>query len=80
MRSVGGGSKPHSSAEIEREGGSLSTGTVGTLVGEAAQFSIRVAYRKWAKGLARCMGEVLAASRGRQIGASAVVGVDGDRT
>jgi len=48
------------------------------MVGEAAQFSVRVAYRKWAKGLARCMGEVLRASRGRQIRSEDVVGPEGD--
>jgi len=73
-----GGSKPHKGAEVEREGGSLTTGTTGKLVGDAAHYSVRAAYRKWAKGLALCMGEVLSAARGRDADKTAVVGKEGD--
>ncbi|KAL1519495.1 hypothetical protein AB1Y20_023012 [Prymnesium parvum] len=71
-------SAPHKGAEVEREGGSLDMGTTGKLTGETAQFAVRVAYRRWAKGLARCMGEVLLAARGRTVSKDTVLGPEGD--
>lgn len=37
-----GGSKPNASAEVRREGGSVTEGTLGSLTGEAAHYSLRV--------------------------------------
>lgn len=58
-----GGSKPNEMADVRREGGSVSEGTLGSLTGDAAHFSIRAAYQLWAQGVARCLGPVLLAAR-----------------
>ena len=57
-----GGSKPNERADIRREGGSVSDGTLGSLTGEAAHFSVRTAYHLWAQGVALCLGRVLVAA------------------
>lgn len=56
-----GGTKPHALAEVDEEGGSVTAGTWGTLQGEAAQSSIRTAFRLWALGVAQTFGVVFVA-------------------
>ncbi|KAL3927323.1 MAG: hypothetical protein SGPRY_002875 [Prymnesium sp.] len=72
-----GGSKPNEMADVRREGGSVSDGTLGSLTGDASHFSVCTAYQLWAQGLARCMGRVLFASRAAE-GEEAVLGVSRD--
>ena len=74
-----GGSKPNELADIRREGGGVSDGTLGSLTGEAAHFSVRTAYHLWAQGVALCLGRVLvAASADMEGGESAVLGAGRD--
>lgn len=56
-----GGTKPHALAEVDEEGGSVTAGTLGTLQGEAAQSSIRTAFRLWMVGVAQAFGVVMMA-------------------
>lgn len=56
-----GGSKPHPTAEVDDEGGSISAGTMGTVSGPESQWSVRVAYPRWARGVAKAMGPILLA-------------------
>ncbi|KAL1527041.1 hypothetical protein AB1Y20_015727 [Prymnesium parvum] len=42
-----GGSAPHADAEVRREGGATSTGTLGSTSGPNAQLSIREAFSLW---------------------------------
>lgn len=72
-----GGSKPDELADIHREGGSVSEGTLGSLTGEAAHFSIRTAYQLWAQDVAGCLGRVLMAARPSE-SAEAVLGAKRD--
>lgn len=46
-----GGSAPHEDAEIRREGGATSTGTLGSTSGADAQLSIREAFALYGQGL-----------------------------
>lgn len=59
-----GGSRPHPSAEVDDEGGSISAGTLGTVSGPESQWSVRVAYPRWARGVAKAMGPILLARWG----------------
>lgn len=61
-----GGSRTHEDAEADDEDGSLLAGTVGVWEGEAGSFSVRLAYSRWARGLALCLGEVLRAGLPRE--------------
>ena len=71
-----GGSRPNASAEVRREGGSVSEGTLGSLTGEAAHYSVRTAYQMWSQGLARVLGRVLVAVGGQAAGAESASGVE----
>lgn len=53
-----GGSAPHEDAEIRREGGSVSTGTFGSVTGANAQLSIREAFALWGQGLHLVLGAI----------------------
>lgn len=57
-----GGSRPHPTAEIDDEGGSVSAGTLGSVTGPEGQWSVRSAYPRWARGVARSMGPVVIAA------------------
>lgn len=79
-----GGSRPHPTAEIDDEGGSVSAGTLGAITGPEGQWSVRSAYPRWARGVAKAMGPVLLAARvvyssdTVSYPISAVLGEDGD--
>lgn len=53
-----GGSAPHEEAEIRREGGATSTGTLGSTSGADAQLSIREAFALYGQGLHMVFGSV----------------------
>ena len=51
-----GGSAPHPDAEIDTEGGAVASGTLGTHLGDAGQYSIREAFRLWGGAMGRTFG------------------------
>lgn len=53
-----GGSPPHEEAELRREGGATTAGTLGTSSGPNAQLSIREAFSLWGAGLHNVIGGI----------------------
>jgi hypothetical protein len=51
-----GGSAPHPDAEIDTEGGTVASGTLGTHLGDAGQYSIREAFRLWGGAMGKTYG------------------------